>query len=234
MFIGHLALGFAAKRLAPKASLGTLLASAELADILFPVLVLLGWESAGYVGGANPFLALKLDDYPISHSLLALIVWGALVALLYRWRRGYARGAVVVGLLVVSHWVLDFISHRPDMPLWPGGPKVGLELWASVPGTVVVEGSLFVCGVWLYASGTRARDAVGRFGLWGLVALLALLYTASLLPAGAPSPAAFAVVGMVITAVFLSLGVWVDHHRAVRGGEARGAPEARGAEASGS
>ena len=156
-------------------------------------------------------------------------MWGTVVALLYRWRRSYARGAVVVGLLVVSHWVLDFISHRPDMPLWPGGPKVGLELWASVPGTVVVEGSLFVCGVWLYASATRARDAVGRVGLWGLVALLALLYAASLLPAGAPSPAAFAVVGMIITAVFLSLGVWVDRHRA-----ARGASEARGAEATGS
>jgi membrane-bound metal-dependent hydrolase YbcI (DUF457 family) len=216
MFIGHLALGFAAKRLAPRTSLGTLLASAELADILFPILVLLGWESAGFGGGTNPFLALTLDHYPISHSLLALIGWGVLVALLYRWRRNYVRGAVVVALLVVSHWVLDFISHRPDMPLWPGGPKVGLELWASVPGTIVVEGGLFVWGVWLYARTTRARDAVGRFGLWGLVALLVLLYAASLLPGGAPSPAAFAVVGMILTAVFLSLGVWVDRHREVR------------------
>lgn len=214
MFIGHLALGFAAKRLAPRTSLGMLLASAELADILFPILALLGWESASFVGGSNPFLAIKLDHYPISHSLLALVAWGAVVALLYRWRRGYARGAVAVGLLVVSHWVLDFITHRPDMPLWPGGPKVGLELWASVPGTLVVEGGLFVWGVWLYARTTRARDAVGRFGLWGLVALLVLLYAASLLPSGAPSPAEFAAVGLVLTAVILALGTWVDRHRA--------------------
>jgi membrane-bound metal-dependent hydrolase YbcI (DUF457 family) len=216
MFIGHFALAFAAKRAAPRTSLGTLFAAAEFADILFPILVLFGWESAGFVGGTNPFLALKLDHYPISHGLLALIAWGVVAALLYRWRRGYARGAVVVALLVVSHWVLDFVTHRPDMPLWPGGPKVGLELWASVPGTIVVEGLLFAAGVWLYAGATRDRDAVGRFGLWGLVALLAVLYVVSLLPTATSSPAAFAVVGMALTAVLLSLGAWVDRHREAR------------------
>jgi LexA-binding, inner membrane-associated putative hydrolase len=222
VFIGHFALGFAAKRIAPRTSLGTLFAAAEFADILFPILVLLGWESAGFVSGTNPFLALKLDRYPISHGLLALIAWGVVVALLYQWRRDYARGAVVVALLVVSHWVLDFITHRPDMPLWPGGPKVGLELWASVPGTIIVEGLLFAAGVWVYASATRARDAVGRFGLWGLVALLVVLYGLSLLQTGAPSPAAFAAVGMILTAVLLTLGIWVDRHREAR---AAGAPE---------
>ncbi len=167
MFIGHFALGFAAKRVAPRTSLGTLFAAAEFADILFAILVLFGWESVGFVGGTDPFLTIQLDHYPISHGLLALIAWGIVVALLYRWRRGYARGAVVVALLVVSHWVLDFVTHRPDMPLWPGGPKVGLELWASVPGTIVVEGLLFAAGVWVYASATRARDAVGRCGTVG-------------------------------------------------------------------
>ena len=216
MFIGHIALGFAAKRIAPRTSLGSLIASAEAADIAFPVFVLLGWESAGFVSGTNPFLSITLDHYPISHSLLTLIAWGAVVGLLYRWRRGYGRGALALSALVVSHWVLDWITHRPDMPLWPGGPRVGLELWASVPGTVVVEGLLFVWGVWLYAGTTRARDRVGRFGLWGLVALLVLLYAASLLPAGAPPAAEFAVTGLILTALLLSLGVWVDRHREVR------------------
>ncbi len=220
MFIGHIALGFAAKRVAPKTSLGTLVAAAEFADILFPVLVLFGWESAGYAGGSNPFLSLTLDRYPISHSLLALIAWGVVCALLYRWRRRYAAGALAVGALVVSHWVLDYVTHRPDMPLWPGGPRVGLELWASVPGTIVVEGLMFVCGVWLYTSATRARDAAGRAGLWGLVALLVLLYVASLLPTGAPSPTAFALVGLVLVVVILSFCVWVDRHREARAGAA--------------
>jgi membrane-bound metal-dependent hydrolase YbcI (DUF457 family) len=213
MFIGHIALGFAAKRIAPRTSLASLIASAEMADILFPVFVVLGWESAGFTAGPNKFLSLTLDHYPISHSLLALVVWGAVVGLLYRWRRGYGRGALAISALVVSHWVLDFVTHRPDMPLWPGGPKVGLELWASVPGTVVVEGLLFAVGVWLYAGASRARDAAGRWGLMGYVAVLVLLYVASLLPMRAPSPPQFAVVGLLLTAAILAFAAWVDRHR---------------------
>ncbi len=220
MFIGHFALGFAAKRIAPRTSLGTLLAAPELADILFPLFVLLGWEKVAFIGGADPFLSITLDQYPISHSLLALIGWGAVFGLLYRWRTGYGRGAAVVALLVVSHWVLDFVTHRPDMPLWPGGPKVGLELWASVPGTIIVEGLLFVAGVALYGRATRARDAIGRWAFWGLVVLLVLLYVASILPSPPPSLDAFAVVGFLLTVLVLGLGTWADRHREARVGGA--------------
>ena len=216
MFIGHFALGFAAKRIAPKTSLGTLLAAPELADILFPLFVVLGWEKVAFTSAASPFLSITLDQYPISHSLLALIAWGVVFALLYRWRTGYARGAVVVALLVVSHWVLDFFTHRPDMPLWPGGPKVGLELWASVPGTLIVEGLLFVAGVTIYARATRARDAVGRYALWGLVVLLLGLYVASLFSPPPPPGNQFAVVGLILTFVLVAFGVWVDRHREAR------------------
>ena len=218
MFIGHFALGFAAKRIAPRTSLGTLLAAPELADILFPLFVVLGWEKVAFTSAASPFLSITLDQYPISHSLLALIAWGIVFALLYGWRTGYGRGAVVVALLVVSHWVLDFVTHRPDMPLYPGGPKVGLELWASVPGTLIVEGLLFVAGVAIYARATRARDAVGRYAFWGLVALLLALYVASLFSPAPPSGNEFAVVGMILTVVFVGLGVWVDRHREARTG----------------
>ena len=123
MFIGHYALGLAAKRLAPRTSLGTLFVAPTLADLLWPVFLLLGWERVSPSGVTNPFLTLTFDAYPISHSLLALIGWGALYALLYRARTGYGRGAIVVGLLVVSHWVLDFVTHVPDMPLYPGGTE---------------------------------------------------------------------------------------------------------------
>lgn len=134
MFIGHYALALAAKRVAPRTSLGTLFAAATLADLLWPVFLLAGWEQTRIVPGPNPFLILSFDSYPISHSLLTLIGWGALCALLYRMRTGYARGAVLVALLVLSHWVLDFVTHSPDMPLYPGGRRVGLGLWNSVTG----------------------------------------------------------------------------------------------------
>jgi len=213
VFIGHFALGFAAKRIAPRTSLGTLLAAPELADILFPLFVVLGWEKVAFAGGPDPFLSITLDQYPISHSLLALVGWGVAWALLYRWRTGYGRGALVVALLVISHWVLDFVTHRPDMPLYPGGPKVGLELWASVPGTLIVEGLLFAAGVTIYARATRARDAVGRYGFGGLVALLLVLYVASLFSPPPPSGAGFAVVGLILALVLVGLGAWVDRHR---------------------
>ena len=216
MFIGHFAVGFAAKRIAPRTSLGTLLAAPQVADILFPLFLLLGWEKVGFGGGTNPFLSITLDQYPLSHGLLALIAWGIVFGVLYRMRTGYARGALVVGLLVVSHWVLDFITHRPDMPTWPGGPKVGLELWASVPGTIVVESALFIAGVAIYAGATRARDAVGRWGLWGFVVLLVGLYVVSIVSTPPPSATGFAVVGLILTVVLLALAAWIDSHREPR------------------
>src|SRR5438093_5280775 len=157
MFIGHYALALAAKRVAPRTSLGTLFAATSLADLLWPLFLLLGWEHAHFVPGPNPFLTLWLDSIPISHSLITLIGWGALLPYLYHMRTGAARAALVVALLVVSHWVLDVVTHRPDMPLYPGGTPLGLGLWNSVVGTVVVESVMFVAGLWIYVEATRAR-----------------------------------------------------------------------------
>src|SRR5437899_10509216 len=144
MFIGHYALALAAKRAAPRTSLGTLFAATSLADLLWPVFLLLGWEHAHIVPGRNPFLTLRLDSIPISHSLITLIGWGALFAYLYHMRTGEARAALVVALLGVSHWLLDVVTHRPDMPLYPGGTPLGLGLWNSVMLMGVVEGCMFV------------------------------------------------------------------------------------------
>jgi uncharacterized membrane protein len=213
MFIGHYALALAAKRAAPRTSLGTLFVAVQLADMLWPILLLLGWEHAHFEAGPNPFLVLWLDSIPISHSLLTLIAWGALFAGLYHWRSGYARGALVVALAVVSHWVLDFVTHRPDMPLYPGGPKLGLGLWNSVAGTIVVEAAMFVVGVWMYLRATRARDAVGRYGLAALLAVLVLSYVGSLLGGPPPSMRAVEIAGIIFGWLFVWWAGWVDRHR---------------------
>ena len=213
MFIGHYALALAAKRAAPRTSLGTLFVAVQLADMLWPILLLLGWEHAHFEAGPNPFLVLWLDSIPISHSLLTLIAWSALFAGLYHWRSGYARGALVVALAVVSHWVLDFVTHRPDMPLYPGGPKLGLGLWNSVAGTIVVEAAMFVVGVWMYLRATRARDAVGRYGLAALLAVLVLSYVGSLLGGPPPSMRAVEIAGIILGWLFVWWAGWVDRHR---------------------
>ena len=224
MFIGHYAVALAAKRAAPRTSLGTLFLAVQLADMLWPVLLILGWEQAHFVPGPNPFLTLWLDSIPISHSLLTLIAWGVLFAAVYRMRTGYAKGAIVVALAVVSHWVLDVVTHRPDMPLYPGGPKLGLGLWNSVAGTIVVESLLFVAGVWLYTRTTRARDAIGRWGWWGLVVLLAALYAVSANGAPPPSVPAMVTVGLGLEAVTVTWAWWADRHRDVAGVPHGGAP----------
>ena len=212
MFIGHYAVGFAAKRAAPGASLGVLIAAAGLADLLFPVFSLAGWEQVRIEPGATavaPFAFI----YPLSHSLLTGVGWAVLFAALYWvWTR-YLAGAVTIALAVVSHWLLDLVTHRPDLPLYPGGARLaGLGLWNSVAGTVAVEGLLFVAGVWVYAAMTRPRDRTGRYAFWSFVALLVVLYAASLLGPPPPSVTAMAVVGLSAW-LFVFWAAWFDRHR---------------------
>ena len=213
MFIGHYALALAAKRLAPRTSLGTLFVAPTLADLLWPVLLLLGWEHAHVVPGPNPLLTLWLDEIPWSHSLLTLVAWGAVFGFLYKARGGDQRAAIVIGVLVVSHWVLDFVTHRPDMPLYPGGPKLGLGLWNYPIADVIVETALFLWGIAVYARVTRARDHIGRWGFWALIGLIAGSYYGTLF---APTPTdmrALAIFGIIFAWLFVIFAWWVDRHR---------------------
>lgn len=212
MFIGHYAVALAAKRAAPRTSLGTLFAAAQLADMLWPVFLLLGWERASIVPGPNPFLTLSLDSIPISHSLATLVGWGILFALVYRGRTGYTRGAVVVALAVVSHWLLDFVTHRPDMPLYPGSALLGLGLWRSEPGTIIAEVVMLAAGMWLYAGATRPRDRIGRYGYAGMLGVLLLSYLSSLF-SPPPSVLAMELGAIVFGWLFVAWAGWVDAHR---------------------
>src|SRR4051794_13490518 len=119
MFIGHFALGFAAKRAVPRVSLAMLFVAAQFADLLWPALVLAGFEQVRIDPGNTAFTPLAFVSYPLSHSLLTLVVWGLLLGSIYRGIAGGRRSVVVLGVLVVSHWVLDWLTHRPDMPLYP-------------------------------------------------------------------------------------------------------------------
>lgn len=215
MFLGHLAVGFAAKKAAPKTSLGVLLGAAELIDLLFPAFVLTGLEQVRIEPGGNPFLRLAFH-YPLSHSLLATVVWAGAAALLYLLLTRYQRGAVVTGLAVLSHWILDMVSHRPDLPLYPGtSPVAGLGLWYSVAGTLIVEALMFAAGIWVYVAATRARDRRGTYGLWSFVVLMVLLYAASVTGPPPPDASAMAWVGLSF-ALFFFWAHWFDRHREAR------------------
>jgi membrane-bound metal-dependent hydrolase YbcI (DUF457 family) len=213
MFLGHFAVGFASKRAAPRTSLGALLAAACFPDLLWPVLLLTGLEKVRIDPGNTAFTPLDFISYPISHSLLMVCVWGLLVGAGYRAATRYGRGAVVLGAGVVSHWVLDAATHRPDMPLLPwGGRRVGLGLWNSIPATLVVELAMFLVALVLYQRGTRARDAIGKWGYGSFVAVLAALYVADLAGPPPPSVPVLAWVSLGLS-LFLLWAAWFDRHR---------------------
>lgn len=216
MFIGHFAVGFASKRWAPRASLAVLLAAPLFADLLWPVLILAGVEKARIIPNANPFLQLWLDSIPWSHSLLMDAVWAALFAGAVFFLARDRAAALVVAAGVLSHWVLDWVTHRPDMPLYPGGSGFGLGLWNSISGTIIVEIVMFVVGVALYVRTTRAADRIGSFAFWGLVLLLALSYVAQAVGQAPPSMTVVAVSGIVASVVILIWAWWLDRHRVIR------------------
>jgi len=229
MFIGHFAVGFAAKRVAPRASLTVLVLAATFLDYLWPIFLWLGLEQVRIAPGGRSFTTLDFVSYPYSHSLLMAVLWSALFAWTYRANTRYARGAVVVGLAVFSHWVLDWITHEPDLPLAPGmAPKVGLGLWNSTMATMIVEGAMFVAGVILYSLTTRARNVWGHVSLWGLVVLLAAAYLSNAFSPPPPSVQAVRVLSTVVLLIMFWL-VWIDRTRELRpgiGAQARLAPAA--------
>ena len=212
MFLGHFGLAMAGKRVAPAASLGTLVLAAQLADGVWPILVLAGVEQVRIVPGITRTVPLDFVSYPYSHSLLADIGWAVLLAGLYGALRRDWRTAAWLGVLVLSHWVLDAVSHRPDVPLWPGGPKVGLGLWNSVAATVVVEYALFLGGAYLYLRATRARDRRGNLLFALFVITLSGLYAASLLGPPPPDARTLAWTGLAGW-LFVAWGYWIDRHR---------------------
>lgn len=215
MFLGHFGAGFGGKAAAPRVSLGTLLLAAQFLDLLWPTLLLLGLEHVRIVPGITVVTPLDFNDYPISHGLLAVVGWAILVGGIYWLVRRNRTGALVVGLLVVSHWVLDLLVHRPDLPLaGNSSPHLGLGLWNSVAATLLLEGAVFGAGMWLYLRTTRAKDRVGAIGFWALVALLVLIYAANLGPPP-PSTGAIAWVGQAQW-LLVAMGWWVDRHREAR------------------
>ena len=215
MFIGHYGVGFAGKRISPKLSLGTLFLAAQFLDLLFPIFLLIGLEKVKIDPGNTSFAPLNFTYYPFSHSFLGVLIWSAAFGLVYYLFRKNKKAAIILGLLVLSHWILDLITHRPDLPLYPGSNIfLGLGLWNSIIGTIIIEGIIFIGGFYLYFKTTKAKDYVGKYALWGLIIFLIIIYVMNL--AGSPPPDE-KVFGYVALSqwLFVLWGYWIDKHRIV-------------------
>ncbi len=216
MFIGHMGVAFGAKKYVPAISLGIFFIATQFIDLLWPILLLLGLEKVAVDIGNTVVTPLNFISYPISHSLLAVIVWSILVGGLYYLFKKEKRAAVILGAVVLSHWVLDLITHRPDLEIIPGaGFMAGFGLWNSLIGTIVVEGTIFGLGVFFYWKSTIAKNRKGEYGFWGLVVFLILVYFMNIFGPPPDSVEAIPYVGLSIW-ILVIWGYWIDRNREVK------------------
>jgi membrane-bound metal-dependent hydrolase YbcI (DUF457 family) len=216
MFIGHFAVALAAKKAAPKASLGTLIAAAQMVDLLWPVFLLVGLENVRIDPGNTAVTPLDFYDYPFTHSLLGVVGWSVLFGGVYYFRRKLSREAIVIAVVVFSHWLLDLLTHRPDLPLAGNeSVKFGFGLWESITGTIVVEFGLFAAGAYVYMTTTTAKNKTGTYALVALLAFLAIMHIGNLFGPPPPSVEMIAVAGNAMW-LFVLWGWWIDKNRSTR------------------
>jgi hypothetical protein len=199
---------------APRIPLAALVAAAFGLDLLWPIFLLIGLETVRIDPGNTAFTPVDFVSYPWTHSLLMSVAWGALAGAIAASLLKNRNAGLLIAAVVVSHWLLDFLTHRPDLALWPGGPKFGLGLWNSVPATIVVEGALFALSVWLYARAVPARDAVGRWAFRSLIAFTGLIWLSGPFSPPPPDAGAIAYVGLALW-IFPFWALWIEHHRQV-------------------
>lgn len=216
MFIGHTAAALVAKKAAPHVRFGTLLFAAFLPDLLFPILVLLGIEHVMPAPGITAFTPYDFYDYPISHSLLTDAAFAYIFAGIFFLKYREWSGAIILSFTALSHWLLDFISHRPDMPLVPGLHLFyGLGLWNSVLWTVIVEMLMFAIGIYLYLRTTTPADRLGSITLWSFIGLQAVIYVGDIF-ANVPVDGKPMAMGSLFQWLFIPWAYWIDRHRFIR------------------
>jgi hypothetical protein len=214
MFVGHFGVALAAKGVAPKTPLPVLFLATEFLDVLWGLFLMAGFEHASIEAGYTPVSPLNLYDFPYSHSLAAAVVWAVVFGSVYAAVQKDSWGGWVVGTLVGSHWLLDFVAHRPDLPLYPGGTeRYGYYLWHSVEQTIVVEGVIFFLGIVLYLGATRAKDLTGTLTFWPLMLLLTGLWLGSIYGERPPTITVLAVTTLAAFFVIFVWAWWIEQHR---------------------
>lgn len=213
MFIGHFGVGLAGKKAAPIPSLGTMFLAAQLLDLIWPIFILIGIEKVEIIPGISAAIPLDFTFYPYTHSLLMVIIWALIFGLIYYFRKKKLKSAVVLGLLVMSHWVLDLLVHIPDLPLYPGGTiKSGFGLWNYPAISVSVESLIFVGGVFLYLNSTKTKNKTGTISFWALIVFLAVIYVMNMFGPPPPSVEAIGYAGL-LQWLFIPWAYWIDRNR---------------------
>jgi len=213
MFIGHFGAGLAAKAVDKRPSLGTLFLASQFIDLLWPLFLILGIERVKIDPGNTAFTPLDFVYFPFSHSLFSVIIWGVLTGCIYFLVKKNLKGSILLGVLVLSHWILDLITHRPDLPIFPWQDfMAGLGLWNSVAGTIIVESSIFIAGAYFYFKYTSAKNKTGSFALWGLLVFLGIMYISNIFGPPPPSAEPIGYIGLAQWLI-IAWGYWIDKNR---------------------
>jgi hypothetical protein len=214
MLVGHYAVALIAKRVEPRIDLGTLVLAAMFADFAWCVFMIFGFEQVQFKSGMGAGQYFSAKNIALSHSLLMDVVWAVLLALVYLLRRRYPRGALMIFLVVLSHWLLDFVSHRPDLPIAPEmHTYVGLGLWNSIPATLLVEGGFWFFAVILYVRCTRSKSLTAAFVFWGGIALLTLVWFSNIAGPPPQNPKAAPFASLTVFLLTLAWAYWVNRVR---------------------
>jgi membrane-bound metal-dependent hydrolase YbcI (DUF457 family) len=215
MFVGHYGPSLAIKSLRPAIPLWLLFIAVQLVDVAWAVLVLLGIEKVRIVPGITASNPLDLYYMPYTHSLVAAIIWSVAVAVLVRlWPGATTRSAAVwIGVAVFSHWVLDLLVHRPDLPLYDDTMKVGLGLWNYPAIALALEAILLFGGMIMYLRVTIPINAIGRIGLPVLGVVMLAIQSYIFFGPPPASPAAAAMTALVSYVAFAALADWLARQR---------------------
>lgn len=213
MFIGHFGVGLAAKKIDSKPSLGTFFLASQFVDLLWPLFLIIGLERVQIDPGNTAFTPLNFIYYPFSHSLLADLIWAVLFGSVYFAIRKNVKTALLLGGVVLSHWVLDLFTHRPDLLLIPGfEEKVGFGLWNSVILTIVIEGAIYILGIWYYLRLTKSLNKTGNWAMWSLFVFLAIVYIFNVFGPPPPSVESISYAGLSLWLI-VAWAYWIDRNR---------------------
>lgn len=216
MFIGHYAVGLAAKKIDSRPSLGTMLMAAQFIDLLWPGFLICGIEKVKIDPGDTAFTPLNFVHYPYSHSLLATVCWAVLFGTTYYVISKNRKGALLLSVLVMSHWLLDYITHRQDLPLtFSEEQKVGLGLWNNKALTLLIESIMFIIGLTIYVRSTKAKNKKGDILFWSFTILITGIYVASVFGPSPNSVPAIMYSGLGQW-LFIALAYWADKNRTAK------------------
>jgi len=211
MFIGHFAPAFIAAAVSPRSPrLGTLFVAAQLVDWGFFALATIGVERMRVDPAASVMVPFDLYDMPYTHSLIGVALWAfACLVVVGIGQRSLFAG-LVAGLVVLSHWPLDWLVHVPDLTLSGDPPKLGLGLW-NYPGVAMPLEIALTLGAFAYYV-RRTRGPVGPPLV--LLAVMLLLQAINWFGPHPDSAGLFLYLQALLAfAVMTALAVWVGETR---------------------